>query len=183
MTEALHLEGKRFGQWTVLSRSGSVKYAHPSGKARCSFSMWLCVCDCGKKARVVGRSLTTGGSVCCGCRKRKTKYPEGIVLARVLSEYKSNARKRGIAFELTDRQLASLVSQPCHYTGRAPGIRRYRGVSMVCNGIDRVDPGKGYTVANCVPCCFEVNRAKSDMSEDEFLRLVSDVACHRELVT
>ncbi|WP_146203669.1 hypothetical protein [Azospirillum sp. TSO5] len=49
---------------------------------------------------------------------------------------------------------------------------------MLFNGIDRKDPLKGYTTENCVPCCFEINRAKSDMTIDEFTCLINDTFRH-----
>ena len=36
------------------------------------------------------------------------------------------------------------------------------------NGIDRVDPSKGYTIDNCVSCCSKCNYAKHDMTISEY---------------
>jgi hypothetical protein len=40
----------------------------------------------------------------------------------------------------------------------------------------------GYTYDNCVPCCFEINRAKSDISFSGFLALIKDAATNLKLV-
>lgn len=37
------------------------------------------------------------------------------------------------------------------------------------NGIDRVDPTKGYIIDNCVPCCTTCNYMKRILQRDEFL--------------
>lgn len=39
---------------------------------------------------------------------------------------------------------------------------------LKCNGIDRVDSSKGYTVENSVACCKYCNTAKNTMTESEF---------------
>lgn len=36
------------------------------------------------------------------------------------------------------------------------------------NGLDRVDPSRGYATDNVVPACIVCNRAKADMSREEF---------------
>ena len=36
------------------------------------------------------------------------------------------------------------------------------------NGIDRVDPNKGYTTKNCVSCCSKCNYAKHEMTLSEY---------------
>lgn len=72
----------------------------------------------------------------------------------------------------------NLVTQPCAYTGRLPSQRyTYKHhEAFIYNGLDRLDPNLGYTVDNCVPCCFEVNRAKSDMLHRDFMQLIHDIA-------
>ena len=56
MGDTLHdLTGKRFGHWTVLSRSPNRKRA----------VMWLCRCDCGNVVEVHGTSLKSGTSTQC----------------------------------------------------------------------------------------------------------------------
>lgn len=52
---------------------------------------------------------------------------------------------------------------------------------VMYNGIDRVDSEKGYVVGNCVPCCYEVNRAKSNMTQSDFLELVRQISVNLKL--
>lgn len=37
-----------------------------------------------------------------------------------------------------------------------------------CNGIDRIDSSKGYTIDNCALCCRQCNYLKNNMSQDDF---------------
>ena len=79
--------------------------------------------------------------------------------------YKRTAKSRGLAFELTMEQFMSFWRQPCFYTGRP--------ISSI--GLDRVDNAKGYVIGNVVPCCLAANKAKMQMSHDEFVNLCEEV--------
>lgn len=51
------LAGKRFGKLTVIEVNGKNKFGS---------YMWLCKCDCGKEAVVIGSNLIRGNSKSCG---------------------------------------------------------------------------------------------------------------------
>ncbi len=69
-----------------------------------------------------------------------------------LSLYKSNARRRGLAWALEDEHaLDLLITDHCFYCGAPP-----------TNGIDRVNNLKGYVEDNVVSCCRMCNNAKLD---------------------
>jgi hypothetical protein len=53
---------RRFGRWLVLERSKNSNSGHP---------MWLCRCDCGTQATILGNALRQGTTVSCGCWKRE----------------------------------------------------------------------------------------------------------------
>ena len=53
----IELEGKRFGRWSVLSYLRNTN----------NNSIYLCVCDCGKKKEVNGRNMKNGTTKSCGC--------------------------------------------------------------------------------------------------------------------
>jgi 5-methylcytosine-specific restriction endonuclease McrA len=89
----------------------------------------------------------------------------------VLDEYKRSAKKRGLVFELSNDEFKSMTGSPCHYCGHPPStIRNFGNANggFIFNGIDRKDNALGYTIDNCVPCCFVCNRAKGTLSIDEF---------------
>ena len=58
------LTGRTFGKLTILSRAEN--YISKSGK---KYSMWLCLCECGKTKTVRGCNLTSGKVKDCGCQK------------------------------------------------------------------------------------------------------------------
>lgn len=55
------LTGQRFGMWTVLGISPTIKDKR---------QYWNCKCDCGTIREVSGHSLTLGYTHCCGCINR-----------------------------------------------------------------------------------------------------------------
>ena len=86
------------------------------------------------------------------------------------------AQKRGLAWELTEEQVKSLMAQDCWYCGVAPSQEQKRYPGQRFNGIDRVDNAVGYTVSNVVTCCTVCNLAKRTMSRDDFLALARRIA-------
>lgn len=57
-----NLAGKRFHMLVAIE---------PVGKNKCGQIIWLCNCDCGMKANVVGSKLISGHTKSCGCLKRR----------------------------------------------------------------------------------------------------------------
>src|SRR5688572_15574783 len=101
------LIGKTIGQWTILSTSskessGGNKYL-------------LCRCTCGREFDVRMSTIITGKSLRCslcakaenGKRNRKDDFH--VASTYILSQYKSNAKNRGIDFLLSREQLESLI--------------------------------------------------------------------------
>lgn len=58
-SHAMDLTGQRFGKLVVLDRMAQ---NNPNNKV-----IWLCQCDCGKQAVVIGTRLHTGKTRSCGC--------------------------------------------------------------------------------------------------------------------
>lgn len=80
-----------------------------------------------------------------------------IILAR-FQAYKSNAKKRGLLFELTRDKFREFATGICAYCGD-PAI-----------GVDRVDNLLGYVDGNMVACCQVCNHMKHTMGRDNFIR-------------
>lgn len=93
-----------------------------------------------------------------GCQKCLASFNDPK-LNSIKNYYKSNAKSRGLSWELSDEQFLEIVTKKCNYCGH----------SQDYNGIDRLDSTKGYTIDNCVPCCSWCNTMKLDYSESEFL--------------
>lgn len=60
MVKKLNLVGKRFGKLTVLKLASINEY-----------TVWECLCDCGRTVNVKGVYLTTGQTKSCGCLKKE----------------------------------------------------------------------------------------------------------------
>jgi hypothetical protein len=172
------LIGQSFGRWTVVRRAPN------KNGGRQYFS---CQCSCGTVREVVRYSLLSGNSQSCGCLKleniKKTlQLPSGVSgLNRVYKRYRtSGAEGRGLPFDLTQEEFATLVEQPCHYCGQIGSITTYGNGNTkspyVHNGLDRVDNTKGYTKDNVVPCCKICNSMKSSLSYKEFVDKVMAIA-------
>lgn len=95
----------------------------------------------------------------------------------------SNALQRNIKFSLSAQRVYDLVASNCVYCGTEPerrifGSQKYVGLF---NGIDRIDPKRGYTRANSVAACKYCNRLKYVGSFREYLEHVVKVARHNKL--
>lgn len=181
------LEGLVFGRLTVK------KYSMETAKYVC-----LCECGKEKEAfgsdLKRGRVISCG----CfyelfGRYKKHKNTPGGSTYGVIFTEYKSSAKKRGLEFSLSFDSLIKLSSLNCYYCNSPPttfknryinsktkqitteaishGIRpeSIDNATVYINGIDRIDNSKGYTPENSRACCFPCNRAKAQMTEEEFL--------------
>lgn len=82
--------------------------------------------------------------------------------------HQNNAKRRGIANELTREQYISIASRDCTYCH-----------TSFAGGIDRVDNDGHYSVANSAPCCKYCNTAKGSRSVEEFLAYASRIKIGR----
>lgn len=72
--------------------------------------------------------------------------------------YLRNAQRRDIAFELVPAEFWEICSKPCAYCDD----------TSLPNGVDRINSLGAYTKDNTNPACTVCNRAKSNMSLEEF---------------
>ena len=163
------LSGQRFGRLLVLRRDDSNPRPY-----------WVCHCDCGVEKSVYGNSLMDGHTQSCGCLRADTvKLPIGEASRnKVLGQYKSGAKERGLVWGLTDMQFDNLTSKNCSYCGLPPsnvanctannGAFQYRG-------IDRIDSSRGYIDGNVVPCCWMCNWMKRNLASTDFLTHIEKI--------
>lgn len=117
----------------------------------------------------------TGETLCVKCRnstyfgENNAQYKHGC---NRYCEYKNNAKRRGIIFDLTAEQFKEMIAQPCHYCG---GFSSDYDKSSRGNGIDRKDSSKGYEIGNCVPCCSKCNFVKNTMPYDDFIDYIKRI--------
>lgn len=166
--------GNRYGMLTVLSKSRK--------KTRRAF--WDCVCDCGKTCTVRGEYLRSNGTTSCGCDVyAKTCTAKGLVEGQaqfnaLYSSYRSNAKWKGVDFDLSKEIFKNLVGQDCYYCGKQPSEtfkkKNLKSV-FIYNGIDRKDSTQGYYLENCLPCCTDCNYMKSNIHHDLFLAKITAI--------
>jgi len=174
--------GQRFGRLVVVEQ-GETKYVggKSNGKTKVRSRVhWVCQCDCGNKATVWAWSLVRGHTRSCGCLVTDSKIgPTMGARNKVLREYKHNARIRGLCWDLPDEDFDRLTSRPCHYCGQQPSLTRVvKGSEFTYSGIDRMDNSLGYTPGNAVSCCMTCNKAKRDMSFDEFMAWIAQLTMY-----
>jgi hypothetical protein len=186
MGKFVDITGRKQGNLTVLKSLNEVN----SNGSR----YWVCLCNCGKEFKVSTSSLNSGVSS-CGCIQRRkfiqshigkpscNLKQKGRSSSNIIRQsYKDNAKKRGLSFNITYEQFIFLTSQDCFYCGEPPRQSMVkRSHNFNCNGIyyynglDRVDNSIGYEYNNVVPCCKVCNRAKFQMSKQDFISWVFKV--------
>jgi hypothetical protein len=115
----------------------------------------------------------------------KSKIEIDIATLRELKrEYKKKAKKKGLSYELSEKQFFDLVLSNCFYCGSKPsnekGYRSNRSIKTKHQGIDRVVNEKGYTKENTVPCCWKCNQWKKAGSVDEFIAHIEKLSLRLE---
>lgn len=98
----------------------------------------------------------------CLKRERKIRNENTNVETKIKRKYKYFKKKNLYppwGDWLTYKQFKSFITDRCYYCGKKPNP---------FNGIDRINNKKGYLRDNCVSCCWECNRMKGIMTQEEF---------------
>jgi hypothetical protein len=156
----------QYGKLTVIKLIPGRKCVHPVAE---------CVCECGNKRTVRQTALRTGkiGSCArCSMKKAWTLRPRTDAKLRKLcnkeSEYKANAKGRGLKWEIGRSDFQRLILAACYYCGVQPS-----------NGLDRIDNTGDYSLTNIYPCCSQCNYAKRNQTFVEFLAWVDRITSFR----
>jgi hypothetical protein len=120
------------------------------------------------KKRDSKRGKTYLRSQCKDCRNEKARNYMRPPTGR-WKKYKTDAKRRGIDFELTEAEFVSFNGKPCGYCGSELDTIR----------LDRVNNDLGYFLENVVPCCFKCNSFKHAFKEKEFLDHITRVYLHQ----
>lgn len=168
-------EGQIFGRLTVRGR---LRTWGPRGV------IFLCQCECGKESKVFSTRLVEGKTKSCGCLKRtqlcgkpaaNRKADGECCLTDTYLRYRTGARNRKLAFDLTRDQFREITGKVCYYCGTPPSnCAKKKGApgQYLYNGIDRLNNNEGYVLGNVEAACFYCNRAKMDQSVSQFLERV-----------
>jgi len=175
------LAGHRSGFLEVIGFSHSEKWK----------AYWKCKCDCGQEVTLNTNALTSKkANKSCG-RCHLLRQPDEVTVKKhVLLKYKNGATKRRLAWQLSDDVAWTIVCNSCYWCGAAPEMRkmweadrRNRTIEYPLNGIDRLDSRKGYVTDNVVTSCTQCNRAKGDLSPQEFLEHVAKIVNYQNKIS
>ena len=168
--------GKQFANYKILELD------HIDGHTR-----WYKV-ECLKCGKISIKNIKTIRSSKVGCEEcRYTNNGNGkiptldAVKNSIRSTYIGGARSRGLDWQLTKEEFDNIIESNCYYCGEAPTIHKSdqkfnkTDIPYYRTGVDRIDPTKGYTKENCVPCCTTCNRMKSDLSNYSFLYKIKNI--------
>lgn len=176
------LIGKSFDRLTVISFHHKDKHHQ---------KYYSCICACGKNKVISGSAILKGTTKSCGClHMEKCKEPKlhrrlpnnGGVWNQLFLHYKRQAKFRKLYFSLTKDEVIAISNKNCHYCGTSPSntyVAKNKVQYINYSGIDRKDSDLGYITSNCVPCCIACNRAKSNLSYDEFISWLNQVVSFR----
>lgn len=92
---------------------------------------------------------------------------------KLVRQYKANAKRRRLVFELTDERVRELTSASCSYCGSPPSaVMKAKDLygEYHYNGIDRQNPTLGYVEGNVATACSVCNRSKSNLPLDVWLK-------------
>ena len=180
--ERRHLEGKIIGNKKVLKYLGS---KNSSGGKR-HYYLVECI-KCGEQYEIMYNTHNFKESTMfCTSEKcqqlraenlkartyntKRSKIEPGFV--KVFNSYVRSAKDRHLSFDLTEQDAYKIIKQNCFYCGEEP---EPDSNNYIRNGIDRVDPKRGYTLDNCVPCCTSCNKMKSNMTLEHFFNKISNI--------
>jgi hypothetical protein len=148
-------------------------------------------CRCGRIKHWRSCQLTRTQYPTCGHHDCKAKSPSAWALPegqaafnRLQRRYKTDAKLKGIVYELTDEQFKALIEGPCAYCG-IPPMRTTKGISngsIKYNGVDRLRNNGGYVPTNTVSCCTPCNLMKGSLDRDVFVKLVRLIAHKNRLL-
>ncbi len=171
------LSGYKFNKLTVIE---------PLQRKVGERTKYKCICECGNEIVVEGSKIKNSHTKSCGCIKKEIDYgfnrlAEGEASRNgLITTYKTNAKVKGINFELTKDELITFFESNCYYCGREPYMVTYKkgtNGGYIYTGIDRKDNNKdiGYTLNNTVPCCTKCNFIKNKLDFEDFITWIQEV--------
>jgi len=89
-------------------------------------------------------------------------------IAKVVSDAKCRAKKKGLDFDLTQDFIRSIDTDVCPYLGMPIQWGKGRGSAYDSSkSIDRIDSAKGYTEDNVIICSWRANSLLKNATADE----------------
>lgn len=181
MGAPIDLTGKKFGKLTVIK-------LYPK-RNKYKERIWECVCECGKKVKVLRRNLLGKYTQSCGCLRRRENnwnwqgYKD--IPLDFYRDYKRGAYARNLEFKITIQDISNkLINQnyKCALSGIPIEFGNYgKDFKNKTISIDRIDNNKGYTKSNIQLVYKKINVMKNKLNEDEFFNLCKKIVQHQKL--
>lgn len=103
--------------------------------------------------------------------KLRRDNPVAAWCRQALNQSKIRARKDNVPHELQASDVLAIAQRMhCEYCDIPVQFDGKVHAPQVAS-IDKIEPEKGYTVANTVLCCYKCNMRKSDSTAEDLLRL------------
>ena len=116
--------------------------------------------------------------------KNGKKYYLNTITAKkgIYNNYRLNAKRRAILWDIDYFKFFECLRSPCHYCGRVHSLKvlTTEDGEYMYNGVDRVNNDKGYIRDNIVSCCSDCNRSKGVLSKQDFITLAGKITDHQE---
>lgn len=143
-------------------------------------SYWVFLCDCGNEKVKSIKDAQRKKIKKCNCQ---IKGPNSLVHnykhSGLYLRYRRCAIRRNYEFNISTDFFESLIFSNCHYCNSEPSTiykdNRANYNTYIYNGIDRKNNSIGYTQENCVTCCKICNRAKLDMTYEDYKDWISKI--------
>lgn len=163
--------GQTFRRLTVLEHIEHTKDTYK----------YKCLCECGNMITLFAYQLIHGNNKSCGCLEFKRVADGNSCENRLIRNYRNDAEKRNLKWDLTKEEAHNYFIDRCFYCDTPPfRIKRDGNAPFIFNGIDRVNNTIGYNKNNCVTACFTCNRAKGEMSLQEFKSWINKIFKNQE---
>lgn len=156
-------------------------------KNGCSY--WNCICDCGNKKVVCGKSIVRRSAVSCGCwNKNKCWQGVGDLGKTYWSKIVKHASERNLEFSIDMKYAWKLFQKQkgkCALSGvdilidRSWSQNTYMGKSINTASLDRIDSSKGYIKGNVQWVHKTINKMKSNLLESDFINWCSKICEYR----
>lgn len=147
MSKQLNLVGSKFSRLTVVRQEHS-----KNGRSR-----WLCLCSCGNKVVVYGKSLVSGNTKSCGCQKhdsivmfnKRTKRTHNETFTRLYKIWHS--MKCRCSQSIFPNYYGRGISVCTEWNESFEAFRNWAQANGYNDGlsIDRIDNDGNYEPTNC----------------------------------
>lgn len=183
------LKGLRQGKLTVLGYHGSS--ATKNGRVL-KGTFWDVKCDCGTIDQMRTQNFVAKKAMSCfKCKSNGAPPSPNSKINALYAQYRTTAMQKNLCFNLEPDYFKSLILSKCAYCGRPPSNKVYyvrNGTKsekplLARHGIDRVDNLKGYVASNVKPCCIQCNKAKGQMTCEEFCAYLDALCAYRSTIS